>query len=100
MNHETATVILNIDNTERTQDCWVMAARVARLRAEPDEIRTAEQVAEQMLAEQLHAEHDAHRPARSNGADIYSSLLSIALGRVEWRAVARHVLSMQAEIDA
>lgn len=102
-NAETAAMILDIDNTRERQEYWLDRARAARASARrggPPGALTRKQVAVQSLADALEEEVTDARPEATDGADIYASLLTIALERVEWREVAEHLLDKQAEIAA
>jgi hypothetical protein len=98
-NGETAAIILNVDNDAVTQARWLDVARDGWSNAEADGSLTRRDKALLAIADTLEEDYEDKRPGNVDGNDIYSELLSKALGRVEWTEVAEHLLTKMEEHD-
>lgn len=105
-NYETWAVALWIDNEESSQNYWLDRAREAWAeRDEPfgweatiDYHPKAEDRALTRLTDALREEHNAQADDMVKGANVFSDLLNAALGSVDWREVADHMLSTAREV--
>ena len=89
-NYETWVVKVWIDNDEFSQERWTESAReFVRDALENDDAETARETAVSNLADALEGEHDEFAPEVSG---VFSDLLTHALGRVEWREIARSMV--------
>lgn len=90
-NYETWAVKLWIDNDEGSQRYWLETAQeIAQTQRARWDFETDEQAQVAALAERLQEEHAEESPV--SDASIYLDLLNAALGRVEWREIARSLL--------
>jgi hypothetical protein len=104
-NAETHAVILDINNDERRQNEYIALARRAwqdatkgRPLVEQDLVM-CRQIAQLALANTISGRLDDQRPRNTNRTDVYSTLMSTALGRVEWMEVADDLLIKMEEQD-
>jgi hypothetical protein len=105
-NAETHAVVLDINNDEARQTEYINLARNAWRKAtgggaslEGLDLVACRKKAQLALADTMSERLDDGRPKITNRADIYSTLMSTALGRVEWMEVADEMLIKMEETD-
>ena len=95
-NRETWLAILHIDNDQEAQSNWRVEAEEIWENAEADEHFTRYENAWLYLAEKLEEQFDFCVPSSIEGKGMYSllasDLLNTAIGQVEWREIAMHMI--------
>jgi hypothetical protein len=89
-NYETWLVGLWIDNNEGDYNYWIETAEGIYKDAEADNVFTKEERATLDLSEQLKDAIEENSPAGVTG--LYADLMTGALGKVDWREVASHIM--------
>lgn len=94
-NYETWLVNLWLSNDQGSDEYWREQAQYAwdnalRLRQYSDQTR--ENAARNALSEMLKDEHEAQAEELVKSTGVFADLVSGALGRVEWREIAEHLL--------
>jgi hypothetical protein len=88
-NYETWVVSLWLDNDQCSQEFWQEQARDAVQEAIDNDESDPREEAISTIAQRLESEHDEGVPEVPG---VFADLLNSALGRVEWRDIARNMI--------